>query len=627
MTLFDWAKAQDETAPAPTHDSSPTSSAENERMTSLLQPRVEPSTEMAIVDGEGQTACVPDAVANTPCSTFSEALALLKAEGRIPPRKLYRWESDVACVAKLVGARPETLPQCPGKLVPLLEAVKASAMPGRKRLTHKRWSSMQSSLRSVARAVGLIAPKRSRHTPSALGMAWQPRLEALSPRHCPPLKAFIRWCDARGIGPAEVTEGTLEDYGNWRAANTYTKRLPAILRDIRMAWNGMQRRMPDWPQRRLASPAGERRNARLPETAFPSTFQADLASYLAGLRAMNPLEGRGKALAEPTIRLYRSTVMQAATIRASQLGGPEAVADLACLVTPEALRPILLHRHAVDGNAWRATSMHLAGILVGIAKDHVRLCPADLEQLRALRRRVSPTQPGRLPEKVRDRLAQFDDPRLRKDLFKLADELCKEAELMRAQKPFQAAAHHRRGILLHILLRSALRRRNLISLHLEEDFLRDHSGKVCGIRVRRTKNGITVQAEFPPALVRLFERHLMVFRPRLPGATSPWLIPSLDGTTHGSIEGHASALAKIVQKRLGADFNVHLARHLVATILYEQEGDNSVLTQRILGHTEVKSTQRMYGELSTAGAHHQWGKTIDRIVDQRARRQRKGGKG
>ncbi|MBL6081332.1 site-specific integrase [Belnapia sp. T18] len=626
MNLFEWAVAQDVIAPV-LENNLPLISA---TITAVATPLPQPSPALIAINDVANAADGPRPVARSgqlPPASFAISLATLEAERRMPPDTLSRWKSDVEQAATWIGLSPETLPTAPAALVPYLEKVKVGAKLGNRRLKAKHWSNLQSSLRAVASAVGVLPPKRDRHMPLTLSPPWQARVGHLPCTSRSPLMSLVRWCDSCNIGPDEVPADVLKEYGRWRAANSYTKHLPQVLQSIRMRWNSCQRRVPGWPQQRLTSPGLQPRPRNLPATAFPSTFQDSFDAFLAGLRATKPLEGRGRALAEPTIALYGSKILLAATILAGQRGGPQAVPNVDCLATPEAMRLILLQRYHADGDTWTPTAVHLATVLVGLARNHLGLDDTALAPLRALQRKVLTPRAGRLPEKVRDRLAQFDDLQLRRALFTLADKLCTEAEEMRKEKPYQAAAHHRRGILLHLLLRSAMRRRNLIALNLQDDFVRDQRGEVTGIRAKHTKNGITIQAEFPHALSRLFKRHCAVFRPNLPGASSCWFVPSPDGTRHGSIDAQSAKLAQLVRKRLGADFNLHLTRHIVATILYEEDGDNSVLVQRTLGHTEVKTTTRMYGEISTAGAHHKWSEAIDDLVKQKIRRRRTGKQG
>ncbi|HYZ34449.1 MAG TPA: site-specific integrase [Crenalkalicoccus sp.] len=613
MDLFDWARHADRGSateasapPLPACDADQPAAREP-RSTAVREPRrrapagVAPAT----LDLPPQTGSA---------TTAAAAIAVLRTSGAMPAPKLARLKATVTRAARRMGRTLETLPLAPAELTPLLKAVR----PGGRRFSDKTWSNERSSLRALAVAVGAHAPKR---LPKPLGSGWQPLVEAAMPNiRRSPIIDFVRWCEERGTRPEEVTEATVEAYRAWRAERTYTPNLPRIIVQLRAFWNGAARKLPGWPQRHLATPGTRKRQGPLSPQAFPESFAADLAAYEAKLRHPSPLKGRARALAEPTIELYRRMIMIAATTWAGQRGGPDKVPDLACLVSVEAMEAILLEAHGKAGGKWTPSAEHLACALVGVARDHLAFRPDQLEPLRALQRLVVPERRGRLPEAVRGRLAQFDQEEVRTALFNLASKLCEEAEALLPQRPREAASRHRRGIMLYFLLQAVLRRRDLITLRLDQDFLRDDAGRPVALRRHTNKTGALVHAEFSPRMIRALARHLGVFRPLLPGADGPWLFAHPSGEGHASPEGQGARLAEEVRRRLGVEFNLHLTRHIVASILYEAGPGNVAVVQSVLGHTDAKTTSRMYGELNTLAAHRVWSETLDRHAAKRQTR-------
>ena len=71
----------------------------------------------------------------------------------------------------------------------------------------------------------------------------------------------------------------------------------------------------------------------------------------------------------------------------------------------------------------------------------------------------------------------------------------------------------------------------------------------------------------------------------------------------------------MVRDAVGAEFNLHLVRHLVATLLYDADPDNGPVAQRVLGHAQLKTTERIYGTLRTRGAQRNWADLLDRRRD------------
>jgi hypothetical protein len=547
MNLFDWAAAHH---PEGTPSNAAMESCQvAEAAAHAALPCL--GREAAIAAPEIPTEAGANKCRQAPPATFREALSLLRAGGRIPEENLRRWASDVRRAAKIMGMTPEQLPLEPRQLVPLLEAIRHGG-----RLNPRTWANLRSQLASIAKAIGIHA--RKPRFPPPLGKDWaqliEPRLDQFQRLS---LLGFIRWCDGLGLGPNDVTEATLSDYGRWRSSNTYICRPYAVLRQVRTTWNGAVKHVTGWPQRRIGPPDRRvKEGTPLQPAALPQTFQDDLVAYLDGMSTVRPFEGRKRALSEVTIRNYRRHLLMAATFCAAEFGGPQNVVGLGCLASAEALRAALARRFEIDGGKWSAQAKHMAVAIIGVAQHHLKFEAESLEPLQELQRWVTVGRGGRLTAKARDRLAQFDDAQLRKSLYTLASKLSDEAEKIRTKKPAAAAIQHRHGILLYILLRCALRRRNLIRLHLQQDFVRNGQGQVVGIHIKSagsgnaniTKNGNPYRAVFKVDFARLFDRHVRVFRPLLPGASGPWLVPDRSGGRHGSVVNQATRLAQVVQE-------------------------------------------------------------------------------
>jgi integrase len=67
-----------------------------------------------------------------------------------------------------------------------------------------------------------------------------------------------------------------------------------------------------------------------------------------------------------------------------------------------------------------------------------------------------------------------------------------------------------------------------------------------------------------------------------------------------------------VKQELGVAFSIGLIRHIVATMLYESSPQAGPVAQRLLGHTSIKTTEMLYGHLTTRSAHATWAKVIEK---------------
>jgi integrase len=215
----------------------------------------------------------------------------------------------------------------------------------------------------------------------------------------------------------------------------------------------------------------------------------------------------------------------------------------------------------------------------------------------------------------------FDDPRLLRRFFLLPDELYRAAHMLhdetpgrRAKKhPVRAAQIHEQALMLDLLQRDPMRRYNLASINVEEDFIRDEKGRIIKLWMsgERTKNGIELDMPISPDLEKRIRTHLTKYRPLLQGATSPWLFPSPAGA-HRAPDNVTKSLGRVVRKALGVRFTPHMMRHILATVLYRRDPQNGVVVQRKLRHSSVKITEQMYGRMSNAGANGAWQREVER---------------
>jgi integrase len=377
--------------------------------------------------------------------------------------------------------------------------------------------------------------------------------------------------------------------------------------------------------------------------AFPVSFAEDLTAYLTLLTAPDPFEqpleplGDGRShvarpLSPVTIADRRRFVLRAASILVAAGEPIERMTSLAVLVTERAMRTVLteLYRRGLDrqqrnagageaiSKAWTGDAVTMAMVLFDIARRHLRLDKAELERLKGLKAQVQHRYPG-LGDRVRARLSQFDDPRALRDLLKLPKSLFEAADkLLKDGCPARAASVHEVGLALALLLLLPMRRRNLAALDLQRHLVRNGQGRVVLLRIpgAEVKNGITLKAEVSSELARRIDRHIKIHRPALMRtvSTTAWLFPGR-GEHHRCPEAIANKVSRAVERMVGTKFNLHLIRHLVATLLYDADPNNGPVAQRVLGHAQLKTTERVYGTIRTRGAQRTWADLLDRKRD------------
>jgi hypothetical protein len=141
---------------------------------------------------------------------------------------------------------------------------------------------------------------------------------------------------------------------------------------------------------------------------------------------------------------------------------PSDIRSLADLVTPAALKLILLQRYNAANGRANAYNRDLAEALVQIAREWVKVDTAVLAELKKLAAKM-PMPPTGLTDKNKRFLRQFDDPAVLQRLHQLPGLLW--AEVRRQARPnFRVLAKAQVALALSILSYMPLRLQNLAAL-------------------------------------------------------------------------------------------------------------------------------------------------------------------
>jgi integrase len=154
------------------------------------------------------------------------------------------------------------------------------------------------------------------------------------------------------------------------------------------------------------------------------------------------------------------------------------------------------------------------------------------------------------------------------------------------------------------------------TLDIKRHFTRDRSGTINRLTINpgEIKNTYTIEAVIPPELARHLETYIHVHRQSFKNAHSTtYLWPG----EHGGHAGPctiAKNIKALVEERIGVDFNIHAIRHIVATLLLEDDPNNLPLAKQMLGHRDAKTTERIYGHARTTAAQKTWGESLARRI-------------
>jgi hypothetical protein len=202
-------------------------------------------------------------------------------------------------------------------------------------------------------------------------------------------------------------------------------------------------------------------------------------------------DARANALAPRTLQLRRDHIHSAVT--AASAAGIDVACwrSLASLVELETFKALLRHLWEEGGRTLTAYTHGVAGTLVAIAKEWVKVPAEAVAALKALRRKLG-TLPSGLTDKNKKLLRRFEDPRLVEKLINLPDRLWRQARhgLARSRRPF---IDLQSALAIDLLLHVPMRMENLAALSFEKHLHWPQGrGKpaLLVFTVDETKNGI-----------------------------------------------------------------------------------------------------------------------------------------
>jgi integrase len=508
-------------------------------------------------------------------------------------------------------------------------------------LTKGRMTSLCSELRAVlCRLYGTEPERRGK---PLLSEALRGCMHALPPYRRMSLLRFLRFLDAEKIPPDAVDRVTFSAYQAHCAAFALKDHPAKLVSGALRIWNWAHQNVPDWPGKPVNS--GRTDTFTPPLTAYPQSFQDDVARYADRLRGLDLEYIFTRDFAEPdandtgpakrhrplrpsTIALWVLMIRGAAGALVGAGVEPERITSLRDLVDPlehpERIIRSYLARHG-GGPGKRAGD--IASLLYRLARDHCRLPAHHVAQLHDWSRRVSPKAPRGMTDKNMRRLEGLKSPRVRAMLLHLPAELMKRAEVgMRGTAsakpmPEEAARLAMYATAIEILLVCPLRCGNLVALRLDRHLRRPdpRKGRYTHIAIpgNETKNDNALHRPIPPETQRIIETYCTRFRPHLMTPENPYLFGVKDRQRIPGSFGRS--LSTIITRETGAEFNPHLARHFAARNFLQANPGQYEIVRQVLGHKDIKTTTTFYtGDEGEAAAEH-----FDRTVlrDRQALRQ------
>lgn len=526
--------------------------------------------------------------------SMADLLAFLETAPDLDPTRRRDLRSAIRRLCDLAGREPAHLPA----EVAALRTVLARLHPVQAGIGPKTLANLKANALAALRLFRRTAPaSRPRLTAD-----WQALRDRLSEdRLAHGLSRFIGACSARGIAPDAVDDAVLERFAQWLRQETFVAKPNGVLRRTAQLWNRAADTVAGWPGRRLTVPSFRPPRRTLPLSALPFRFQADVTAHLLWL------QGQDLFAPHPPPRVCRPST---AALRRAQIEGAasaliaggvdrEAVRSLADLVTPDALRSILRQYLARTGNNPTQYLRDLAEALIQIARHWVRADDAQIEALKALRRRLKAERIDLTP-KNRAALRQFDDPANQANLLLLPQRLMAKAA-RRPAEDMRAAITVQVAVALEILLIAPMRMGNLIALRLDRHVV--PCGKEIHLVLPRQETKTDEELVYPLGgpTVAMLELYCRRYRPRIAGPDCPWLFPATGGRQKAQATLNQQ-IGETVYKATGLVLTPHQFRHLAAKLVLDRHPGNYEGARQLLAHRSLKTTVGFYTGLQPARA-------------------------
>lgn len=520
--------------------------------------------------------------------------------------------SAVVTFCKLVDGAPASIPLELAEIRRTLDRL----VPAEAQVSAKRWSNLRSDLAAAVGASGLIPMLRTAGLP--VDAAWEALLGGAAPRVRAGLSRFARWASLRQIAPEAVDDAIMTRFVTELEAATLVRGLRDLQRQVALAWNELVRQAGGEELKPVAVPSFRPAPTRIGWEKLPASFRDDVANYLGWCEQSDPLDERARArvLAPRTRDLRRNHIHSAVTAAVAAGIPPDQLGSPAALVQPDVMKALLRHLWKRDGGKLSAYTHGVAGSLVALAKEWVKLSPDQLEPLKGLRRKLGSLPIG-LTVKNESLLRLFDDPRLLRALVELPDRLWREArrQPVGSRRAFLLA---QTALAIDILLHAPLRMENLAALSYDRHLhWVQGQGKpaLLVIGADETKNREKIDLELPATLADRLLMFRNIIAPRVIGMKPSRVFVTWAGTPRG--QGTlALAISKTVWRRLGIKVTPHQFRHICAKIYLDRNPGGFEVMRQLLGHKNLKTTINFYSGINTRRAGKAHAKLLMQIREQ-----------
>jgi site-specific recombinase XerD len=546
-------------------------------------------------------------------TSFADAIAIIAASDELPEQIRRHWSTSLRQIAKALDKPLEVIP---ARLTAIrTDLAQLHHVPTG--LTRKTLQNHKSNVKTAL--LWLAREKRIPRHGAPLTPAWEELRAQIKDRFVRwRLSAFMRFCSASGIAPAEVDEVVHERFLRYRAQSG-TVNGDASGRRLARTWNSNVGNIRGWPTRRLREPA-VKPTTDLPWEEFPEGFRRDVDRHLQGLAQVR--KGRNGRRIRPlklsTIRQRRMELAAAARM-AVKSGVPiRDLNSLSALLSLDVVEKILDAYWAKNGETPKAFTIDLACRFVAIARETKCIDEAACERLDQMRQHLEDQRRNGLTDKNTALIRQVLTPGVWNRVVNLPKDLMSKARSQRLSAPHRAAVTAQLAVAIAILTVAPVRLANLVAIRLGINLIKPggpDSNYWLVFPDYDVKNRVRLEYPLEQYLTRMIDEYVHEFRPvLLRGRNDDWLFPGQHRGAKANIL-FSGQITQRIHQATGLRMTVHQFRHAAAAIILKHRPGEYELVRQLLGHRNVQTTINAYIGLENIHASEIFSKIVMQHLD------------
>jgi integrase len=545
--------------------------------------------------------------------SLADVAVLVAKDDFVPNRRRHDIASALQTVSKVLQKPLDAIPAQPVLLRGLLHR----ALPAAAAIKPARWRNVVSLTRAALHQSNLAhIPGRAQQP---LSPDWAAAITLLPTRHLRfGLSRLASYCSDRSIAPHAVNDALMDRFKADIEVSGLIRNPREVHRRATVEWNKAAETVAGWPQARLIVPNYGRTYA-IPWDRFPASLKADVDAWFRRLAGEilvadddSALRHSCRPLRPKSIETRRKQLHEYLSALVIRGRDPASLTCLADVVTLPAIRDGLRFFLDRAGNKPSVQAGHVGIAIKAVAQHYVGVPDADLKEIRALVKRVTPCHDG-ITERNRARLRPFDDVRHRNALLNLPQRLLDVAR--RLDTPARRGALLvQAAVAIELLLMAPIRLGNLHRLKLGEQLLRHRNGTFrIVLRADEVKNRKSYEVLLQPPTARLIDLYLTDYRLRLIATAEGYLFPGRAAGAPKSPEMLRRQIIRTVRDHCGLEMNPHLFRHLAVLLTLQEQPGAYGQAALVLGHGSYNTTVKYYSIFETKAALEHYGRRILRL--------------